>query len=151
MCLASNIWEILAIWVLKVCWFGALKSQILVLFSVLRVCFHSLLSIGIENAWSRNLVLSSVQWGAPTLLQLSCNFPAAFLQLFGPRVRGSVERGLPPPLFCQYSELFSVFEVCRLSKRSEPQGLSGFKGNRDDLGAQSVSSWGFGIADSRAV
>ncbi len=45
----------------KVCRLGALKSQILGLFSESMVCVCILLSIYIENAWSQNLEASSVK------------------------------------------------------------------------------------------
>ena len=51
----------------KVCNIGALKSQILGLFSMLRLCFRILLSSGgsyeSKSAVSQNLLVSSVKFG----------------------------------------------------------------------------------------
>ena len=45
----------------KVCRIGALKSQILIVFSVAMVCFRSLLGICIKNDRSQNLHVFSIK------------------------------------------------------------------------------------------
>ena len=53
--------EMVSIWMPKVCRIGALKSQILDLFSVSMVCVYIVLSISIQYTVSHNLGLSSAK------------------------------------------------------------------------------------------